>query len=376
MRCPCAARSHWPVTDGRLERLDRDNSRLWCAVNRHVWGFAEGVAGQAFALVAGLAVAVAVGNALPDFEPAILAFGVLAAPWFIGSGVPVYRHGEVGAAGVATGWLAVFAAVLLVVETTDDAGLAETLGYLLAGWLLVLVLEAIAAGIAMSIRRKASPPLDDIQFVANKYRPQAVVSNGLSSGESTTRMPHRSTDARSSAAIRRIRRLWERLRRRAPLGTVDRILEDEMATIGPADFGISGAGLVAPFLASRRFETAVEVSADPVHAEAAFADAMARLGRLLEGAPSGPERTVSGVIWSGFLNKNPAVVEVRIAPTVEGRCRATLTGTAKDGLVDQRTGEKAVRRVLGAPELASICGPEVSSARRSLRPRPRAFAPS
>ena len=327
------------------------------AVNRGVWGFAEGVAGQAVALVAGLAVAVAIGNALPDFEPAVLAFGVLAAPWFIGSGVPVYRHGEVGAAGVATGWLAVFAAVLLVLETTDDAGLAETLGYLLVGWLIVLVLEAIAAGIAMSVRRKASPPPDDIQFVANKYRPQAVVSNSLSSGERTTRMPHRSTDART-AAIGRIRRRWERLRRRAPLGTVDRILEDEMATIGPADFGISGAGLVAPFLASRRFETVVEVSADPVHAEAAFADAMARLGRLLEGAPSGPERSVSGVIWSGFMNKNPAVVEVRIAPTVDGGCRAMLTGTAKDGLVDQRTGEKAVRRVLGAPELASICGPE------------------
>ena len=151
---PALARNGWPArTSG-----SRQQSAMVRAVNGHVWGFAEGVAGQAFAVVAGLAVAVAVGNTLPDFEPAILAFGVLAAPWLIGSGVPVYRHAEVGAAGVATGWLAVFAAVLLVVETTDDAGQAETLGYLLAGWFLVLVLEAIAAGIAMSIRRKASPP--------------------------------------------------------------------------------------------------------------------------------------------------------------------------------------------------------------------------
>ena len=131
-----------------------------------------------------------------------------------------------------------------------------------------------------------------------------------------------------------------------------------MGAIAPGEFGISGAKFGAPFMASRTFVTVVEISADPMDAEAAFADAMARLGRLLEGTRSGPEGMVSGVIWSGFLNKNPAVVEVRIAPTVEGRCRATLTGTAKERLVDQRTGEKAVRRVLGAPELATICGSE------------------
>jgi hypothetical protein len=95
-----------------------------------------------------------------------------------------------------------------------------------------------------------------------------------------------------------------------------------------------------------------------VQAAAAFHDAMARLGRLLDVPSTGSEPTVSGVIGGGFMNMNPAVVEVRIAPQVEGRCLATLTGMAKEGLIKQRTSEKAVRRVLGAPELASICRPE------------------
>jgi hypothetical protein len=79
------------------------------------------------------------------------------------------------------------------------------------------------------------------------------------------------------------------------------------------------------------------------------------MGRLLEGIRSGPEGMVSGVIWSGFLNKNPAVVEVRIVPHFDRGCRATLTGTAKEGQFKQGTAEKAVRRVLGAHELAGIC---------------------
>ena len=154
-------------------------------------------------------------------------------------------------------------------------------------------------------------------------------------------------------------RLWDRLRgRHAPVGTVDRVLEDELGSLAPGGFGVGGGGIAAPHLASQKFETVVEVRADPVQAAVAFSDAMARLGRLLEVNPSGPERTLSGVIGGGFMNMNPAVVEVRIAPSVEGRCLATLTGTAKEGLIKQRTGEKAVRRVLGARELARICEPE------------------
>jgi hypothetical protein len=144
-------------------------------------------------------------------------------------------------------------------------------------------------------------------------------------------------------------RLMHRLRERhAPVGTVDRILEDELDEVG------AGGGLAAANLPSQRFETVVEVWGDPIPAAAAFSEAMARLGRSLDGDLSGRPVTVSGVIGGGFMNMNPAVVEVRIVPQPDGGCRATLTGTAKEGLIKQGTGEKAVRRVLGAHELAGI----------------------
>lgn len=156
-------------------------------------------------------------------------------------------------------------------------------------------------------------------------------------------------DSGKGATIQLMRRLRDRLRdRHAPVETVDRILEDELGKVGP------GGGLAAPNLASQKFETVVEVSADPIPAAAAFSEALARLGRLLDGDLSGPDRTVSGVVGGGFMNMNPAVVEVRIAPQSDGGCRVTMTGTAKEGLIKQGTGEQAVRRVLGAHELAGI----------------------
>ena len=62
---------------------------------------------------------------------------------------------------------------------------------------------------------------------------------------------------------------------------------------------------------------------------------------------------VVGVVGGGFLNLNPTVIEVRITALAEG-WHASLTGTAKEGLIRQATAEKAVRRVVSAQEVASI----------------------
>lgn len=131
----------------------------------------------------------------------------------------------------------------------------------------------------------------------------------------------------------------------------ERILADELGRFG------DGGLLAAPHVSNDRFEIAVDVRSDPDSAAAAFSGAIARMGRLLDGHQAGPEFVVAGVVGGGFMNLNPAVVVVRIAMLADGRCVATLTGNAKEGLIKQRAGEKAVRRVLGARELADICGP-------------------
>jgi hypothetical protein len=131
---------------------------------------------------------------------------------------------------------------------------------------------------------------------------------------------------------------------------VDRVLEDELDRL------VVGGRIVARRLASYRFETVVAIRTDPGNAVLAFSSAIARLGRLLGGDQAGAEPTVAGVVGGGLMNLNQAVVEVRIAPVGAGQSRAILTGIAKEGLIKQRTGEKAVRRVLGAREVADIIG--------------------
>jgi hypothetical protein len=128
---------------------------------------------------------------------------------------------------------------------------------------------------------------------------------------------------------------------------IERILAEELG--GLAD----GGGIPARHVPTVRFETVVEAGADAQLAATRFSEAITRLGRLVRGdlGVSGP---IVGVVGGGFLNMNPAVVEVRIAPLDDGSCRASLTGTAKEGRIKQRTAEKAVRRVLEASELAGI----------------------
>jgi hypothetical protein len=135
---------------------------------------------------------------------------------------------------------------------------------------------------------------------------------------------------------------------------IERILAQELGRLAV------GGGIAAPRIPTIRFEIIVEVGADPQVAATKFTEAITRCGRLVRGAlsESGP---IVGVVGGGFLNKNPAVVEIRVAPIDDGRCRATLGGTAKEGRIKQRTAEKAVRRVLGASELAGIVRPPAST---------------
>lgn len=157
-----------------------------------------------------------------------------------------------------------------------------------------------------------------------------------------------------SATIGLVHRLRNRLfGTPAPVGTVDHVLEHELGRHPGGEIG-------ARHLPTQTFETVVDIRADPIQATQAFADAIGRLGRLLERSQHESEGAVSGVIGGGFLNMNPAVVEVRIVPSDERRSRATLTSGAKEGRIKQRTGEKAILRVLATSEVARLRWPEGS----------------
>lgn len=77
-------------------------------------------------------------------------------------------------------------------------------------------------------------------------------------------------------------------------------------------------------------------------------DAMHSVGRILEEheRESSSNPRISGVVGSGFLGKNPAVVHAEIVEVREGRCILCIEGSAKEGLIKQGTARKAVEKLL------------------------------
>lgn len=97
-----------------------------------------------------------------------------------------------------------------------------------------------------------------------------------------------------------------------------------------------GAGLAARRMRADIFETAVELPV-PLPAAAEL------VARTLDAAGT---RTAAfqAVLGSGVLDLNPAVVTVTLSQDA-GRVVAVVRGVAKEGLIRQRAGEKAARRV-------------------------------
>ena len=73
----------------------------------------------------------------------------------------------------------------------------------------------------------------------------------------------------------------------------------------------------------------------------------------IEDAGDGPGRRVIGLAGSGAANLNPTVVTVTIQPAPEGS-RLVIRGAAMEGLIKQRSGAKAAKRLAAAlaPEAA------------------------
>ena len=55
--------------------------------------------------------------------------------------------------------------------------------------------------------------------------------------------------------------------------------------------------------------------------------------------------TVSAVIGSGFLRLNPALVTVEVVPSGDKTTSVVIVGMAKEGLIKQHGGQKAVERI-------------------------------
>lgn len=56
--------------------------------------------------------------------------------------------------------------------------------------------------------------------------------------------------------------------------------------------------------------------------------------------------SLTGVLGAGFFNMNPEAVQVEVLIVTDIACTVRIQAAAKEGLIRQRTAEKAVQRVI------------------------------
>jgi hypothetical protein len=128
----------------------------------------------------------------------------------------------------------------------------------------------------------------------------------------------------------------------------DELLEDALADTGGKHGragGRFGARLGAMLLPVRRHREETDLpSLLPDDALRLAVDVVGHHGQVLNVGRT----AVRGVIGSGAMNMNPAVVVVHVHPGG----RVVVQAAAKEGLIPQRTARKAVRQVIESMRLA------------------------
>ena len=129
----------------------------------------------------------------------------------------------------------------------------------------------------------------------------------------------------------------------------DELLANAHVEIGRLVGVRRGAEFAARRLRKNMLEIELDVSMTPDAAARRVQEVLADEGTVIRvepGAEDAPGEIV-GLVGAGFGNLNPAVVTVTIHPRNSGS-RLVIRGAAKEGLIKQRAGEAAARRIAGA----------------------------
>lgn len=121
----------------------------------------------------------------------------------------------------------------------------------------------------------------------------------------------------------------------------DNILSREIGKLGGP-----GAMLAARLLPNNMLELTMETSSPPETALETVVTILSREGKIIEDRRTDPDKpAVCAVVGSGLWNLNPALVEVQVVSTTDNVTKLSIVGTAREGLIKQRAGEKATRRI-------------------------------
>jgi hypothetical protein len=110
----------------------------------------------------------------------------------------------------------------------------------------------------------------------------------------------------------------------------------------------SGARSAARFLPTEQHQQHITLSMNAQTALSRVFSFLTNVGRIATDTEVGTSQypRVSGIMGSGSFNLNPTLVHVEIVSVSDNSCTLLVTGSAKEGLIKQRSAQKAVNRVL------------------------------
>ena len=131
----------------------------------------------------------------------------------------------------------------------------------------------------------------------------------------------------------------------------DDILAQELGKVGARSGsagGVLGSIIGARLLPTKEFEITATIRASAAVVTRTFTSILANEGTVLGSEGASGSVVVSGLVNSGFLNMNPAILIAQIQATGPDTTSLRITGKAKEGLINQHTAEKASQRVVEA----------------------------
>jgi hypothetical protein len=128
----------------------------------------------------------------------------------------------------------------------------------------------------------------------------------------------------------------------------DALLVRALGDVGGMAGARRGAEMGARRLRKNVLEIDLALDLPPQAAADRARQVLRQQGKLLNlNADDGPATQVVGIVGSGVGNMNPAVVTVTVDQADNGS-RLLIRGAAKEGLIKQRAGEAAAKRVAAA----------------------------